>query len=168
MANTGDETCLGGDHYRWVSPADLGSGVVPPSGGTTPPDGDDTLSILASIDARMARLVAIKEDDAWSDVNPGSYPYGVLNIALVTGSVKEETLLPVLARSLIIISDQSITLNLYSRNAPDLVIQKVSGTTDYQLKQLSLWSLPKSRAVDKIYITNASGSTANIQVIIWG
>jgi len=166
MANTGDETCLNGDHYRWVSHSDLNTG------GTTPPpeptDSDDSLSILASIDARMARLVEIKEEDAWSPVNPGSYPYGVLNLSFVTGTTKEEILLPVLARSLIFVSDQSVTLNLYSRNAPDLLIQKVSGTTDYQLKQLSLWSLPKSRAVDKLYITNTSGSTVNIQVVMWG
>jgi hypothetical protein len=163
MVNSGDETCLNGDHYRWATASDLGGGTVPPDG-----DGDDYSSIFASIDARLARLVEIKEEDAWDPVNPGSYPYGVLNLSWPTGTVKEEILLPVLARSLIFIADQTVTLNLYSRNAPDLLIQKASGTTDYLLKQVSLWSLPKSRAVDKVYISNSSGSTVNIQIVMWG
>jgi hypothetical protein len=163
MTNSGEERCIGEDKYKWASANDLAGDT-----GGNPPPTEDLSGILSSIDARLARLVEIKEDDSWDPVSNGSMPYAVLNQAWPTGTIKQEILLPVLARSLIFIADQSVKLYLYDINAQELPLQKASGTADYPLKQLSLWSLPKSRAMDKIYLSNTSGSTVNVQIVVWG
>jgi hypothetical protein len=164
MTDSGEERCIGEDKYKWASASELAGDT----GTNNPPPTDDTSGILASIDARLARLVEIKEDDAWDPLGAGSLPYSVLNQAWPTGTIKQEILLPVLARSLIFVADQSVKLYLYDVNANELPLQKTSGTADYPLKQLSLWSLPKSRAIDKLYLSNTSGSTVNIQIVMWG
>lgn len=142
------------------------------AGSTTnpPTDTDDYTGLLSSIDASLKQMVAYAADTAWDPLTQNVSPYTVLQQAWATGTVKQEILLPVAARSLIIICDQIVTINLYdiSMNGPDLTLQNGSGSLDYEIKSLSLWSLPKSRAIPKFYLTNKSGSTVNIQVLAWG
>lgn len=165
MVNSGERRCIGEDRFRWATASELsGDGTVPP----VPVDGDIPV-LLEAILTKLTRLVEIQEDSVWDPITYGNYPYAILNTpSWPTGTVKQEILLPVAARSFLLICDQDIIVNLYDRNAPDFPVQNVSGSADYPVKQLSLWSLPRSRAIDKIYVTNNSGSTVNIQIIAWG
>jgi hypothetical protein len=161
MVESGDRKCIDGDQFVFRTREELECDVLSPHP-------DDIPDLLASIDAGIKRLVAIKEDDAWDPIQPGSPPYGILKLSYDTGTVNEEIPMPVPARAIIIETDQTITLKFYKVNYPEIPLQKSSGTVDYMLKVFQTWGLPKSRAIDRIFLTNISGSTVNIYITIWG
>ena len=180
MPNPGDQECVDGNMMTWKSPGQLSSNDsdVHVSGGDINANVDfsSVTSILAGI---LTTLQAIEHhtdnmekyayDTSFDVPGLGSFPFGVYTFTVGTNVVQQEqTLLPP-ARSMILVSDQPLLLNLYNRGAPPWTVQNQSGTTDYLLKQVSLWSLPRSWAIPKLYLSNSSTSaTANVQIITWG
>jgi|WetSurMetagenome_2_1015567.scaffolds.fasta_scaffold103707_4 hypothetical protein len=173
MPNPGEQECIDGNMMTWKSPnqlADSGDGDV------TNVDLTNTNSILSAI---LTTLQSIEHhadntekylyDTSFDSPIDGSYPFGVYTFTVAPNTVQQEQSLLPPARSMILISDQALLLNMYTRSSPPWTVQNQSGTTDYLLKQVSLWSLPRSWAIPKLYISNSSTSaTANVQIITWG
>ena len=165
MPNIGEQKCIDGNVMTWHPAADDGSGGDD-GGGEEPVD---TLTTLQAILASLQNIEANSYDNSFTPPSGGNYPYDVYNLEVLPSTVQLEQELYPAARSIIFISDQALLLNLYDRTAPPWSIQAQSGTTDYLLKQVSLWSLPRSWAIPKVYISNTSTSaTAKVQIITWG